>query len=122
VGILYIGLVAHSVLRVVGQAVLWEVIFTILPHAYPLYHFPPSHTHPKIPLRDLASTVLLTMRMACRHGPWVDFGLSVSLLLVRSGGGCEEVHDCTPTRGISGCAMGSGVTGMLGDVDSARIP
>jgi len=95
VGILYIGLVAHSVLRVVGQAVLWEVIFTILPHAYPLYHFPPSHTHPKIPLRDLASTVLLTMRMACRHGPWVDFGLSVSLLLVRSGGGCEEVHDCT---------------------------
>lgn len=66
----------------------------MLPHAYPLYHLPPSDMLSEIPLHDLASTVLLTLHMVCCHGPWVDFGVSVSLLLVIvSDGDCEEVHD-----------------------------
>jgi hypothetical protein len=97
------------------------VIFIMLPHAYPLYYLPPSDMFSKIPLRDLASTVLLTLHMACCHGPWVDFRMSVSLLYLMVAARKSMMHTRRPTRGISGCAMGSGV-GMLGDVDSAYIP
>ena len=51
----------------------------------------------------------------------VDFRVSVSLLYLMVAARKSMMHTRRPTRGISGCAMGSGV-GMLGDVDSAYIP